>query len=231
MGSADRPTSTIASNDSPAPATGYRKGEESRQRILKVALKAFGEAGFKGATTRHIAEQAKVNLPALKYYFGGKEGLYLACAREIVARYEKGMLAPLTTVVANFDGRMGAEAAKAHLKAIVGALIEMQIGDESEPGMAFALREMAEQGPAFDILFDSFWSPGIELISCLISRARREADKSEAARVEALLLLSSLSAFSIARPIAMRHLNWVDTRGARKAQIRQVLEDQIDRIC
>jgi AcrR family transcriptional regulator len=46
--------------------------------------------------TRQIAEAADVNLPALKYYFGGKQGLDLACAQEIVGRYQQRML-PLVT--------------------------------------------------------------------------------------------------------------------------------------
>lgn len=61
-----------------AAAGGYRKGAETRLRILTAALQAFGSAGAAGATTRKIAHEAGVSLPALKYYFGGKEGLYLA---------------------------------------------------------------------------------------------------------------------------------------------------------
>src|ERR1700691_6119463 len=53
---------------------GYRKGEETRQRILDVALKAFGEDFFLAVTTRRISETAGVSLPTLQYYFGSKEG-------------------------------------------------------------------------------------------------------------------------------------------------------------
>src|ERR1700683_1975189 len=68
-------------------ASGYRKGEETRQRILDAALKAFGEASFKAVTTRRIAQAAGVSLPTLQYYFGDKEGLYRACAEALVDRY------------------------------------------------------------------------------------------------------------------------------------------------
>src|ERR1700682_2998925 len=71
---------------------GYQKGKETQARILEVALKTFGNEGFKGATTRQIADDAGVNLPALKYYFGGTEGRYLACAHAIAARYGRLML-------------------------------------------------------------------------------------------------------------------------------------------
>ena len=68
---------------------GYRKGEETRQRILDAALKAFGEASFIAVTTRRIAQAAGVSLPTLQYYFGDKEGLYRACAEAIVERYRR----------------------------------------------------------------------------------------------------------------------------------------------
>ncbi|MFK5108554.1 TetR family transcriptional regulator, partial [Klebsiella pneumoniae] len=62
-------------------SNGYRKGEESRRRILEAALREFGRVGYAAATTRAIALQAETTLPSLQYYFGGKQGLYLACAQ------------------------------------------------------------------------------------------------------------------------------------------------------
>jgi AcrR family transcriptional regulator len=55
--------------------TRYRKGEETRHRILDAALEAFSEASFKAVTTRRISAAAGVSLPTLQYYFGDKEGL------------------------------------------------------------------------------------------------------------------------------------------------------------
>lgn len=227
MDSVDAP---VAGAQPAASAGSYRKGEESKRRILLVALRAFGASGFKGATTRQIADEAKVNLPALKYYFGGKEGLYLACAREIVARYETELLAPLTKVAQELEAGMDGEAARARLKVVMNALIDLQVSDETEPGMAFALREMTEPGPAFDMLFDSFWGPGVELITALISRILGEKIASEPSRLQALLLLSSLSGFSIGRPIALRSLRWPDTRDGRIARIREAVETTVDQI-
>jgi AcrR family transcriptional regulator len=65
----------------------HQKGQETRERILDAALKAFGEASFLAVTTRQIAQAASVSLPTLQYYFGHKEGLYRACAETIVERY------------------------------------------------------------------------------------------------------------------------------------------------
>ena len=72
--------------------------------------------------------------------------------------------------------------------------------------MAFVLKEMAEQGPAFDILYRQLWAPGVELTAGLIARSLGEAETGASARIRALLLISSLSAFSTAR-LARRAAN------------------------
>lgn len=65
------------------PAQGYRRGEETRARIIAAALALFGENGFDGTSTRDVAARADVNAPALQYYFGSKRGLYDACLEHL----------------------------------------------------------------------------------------------------------------------------------------------------
>lgn len=210
---------------------GYRKGDEARQRILAAALQAFGAHGFKGATTRQIAEDAEVNLPALQYYFGDKEGLYRACAREIVERYEKHMLPLVANAFRETQNAMSPAKAREQLKKVVGALASLLVDhDQAEIWSAFVLREMAESGPAFKILYEQLWAPGVELTASLVSRAMGERSVSQAARIEALMLISSLSAFSTARPVSLKYLHWPDASEARFARVRAVLDAQIDRI-
>jgi AcrR family transcriptional regulator len=210
---------------------GYRKGDEARQRILDAALREFGAHGFKGATTRRIADEAGVQLPALAYYFGGKEGLYVACAEEIVARYRARMFEPIVHSPAALGAATRPADARRALKSIVGTLAEQLVATrESEIWTAFVLREMAEHGPAFDVLYEQVWSPGVDLVAHLIRQALGGKTSSRAARIEALLLLSSLSAFSIARPVAVRSLGWPDAGGQRFAEVRRVLDAQIDRL-
>lgn len=53
-------------------------GEQSRERLLRAALRLFAQQGFDKTSTREIAEAAGTNLAAIKYYFGDKAGLYRA---------------------------------------------------------------------------------------------------------------------------------------------------------
>jgi AcrR family transcriptional regulator len=51
---------------------------DKKDHILDVAEKIFSELGFDGASTRVISGEAGVNMAMLNYYFGSKEGLFLA---------------------------------------------------------------------------------------------------------------------------------------------------------
>lgn len=227
-----RSTAKRAADAAPGPSSGgYRKGAETRLRILTAALQEFGSAGNAGATTRRIAQEAGVSLPALTYYFGGKEGLYLACAREIVREYQDHMLSMLADVRGAIEAGATPQAARAGLKAVIGALVDLQIArQQSDVWMSFVLREISEQGPAFGLLFEQLWSPGVDLIAELIGRITGAPPRSPQPRLQALLLVSSLSAFSLARPISLKYLGWPSLGRAGVAEIKSVLEQQIDEI-
>jgi TetR/AcrR family transcriptional regulator, regulator of cefoperazone and chloramphenicol sensitivity len=79
-------------------AAGQGRGEEMRLRILETALQVFATEGYEGASTRQLAERAGVNLPAIQYYFGSKEGLFRAVIDRIIERTESHM-APLAAEV------------------------------------------------------------------------------------------------------------------------------------
>jgi len=67
------------------------RGEDTRRRILETALQVFAIDGYDGASTRQLAERAGVNLPAIQYYFGSKEGLFRAVIDSIIERTEQHM--------------------------------------------------------------------------------------------------------------------------------------------
>ncbi|QKJ32418.1 TetR/AcrR family transcriptional regulator [Mucilaginibacter mali] len=51
---------------------------DKKDHILDVAERVFSDHGFDGASTRMISGEAGVNMAMLNYYFGSKEGLFLA---------------------------------------------------------------------------------------------------------------------------------------------------------
>lgn len=55
---------------------------ETRQEILRAALKRFAHSGYAATSVQHIVEDARVSKPALYYYFPDKAGLFQALVSE-----------------------------------------------------------------------------------------------------------------------------------------------------
>jgi len=55
---------------------------QPRENILFTALKLFAAQGLARTTVRQIAKEAAVNVSAISYYFGDKNGLYRAAFTE-----------------------------------------------------------------------------------------------------------------------------------------------------
>lgn len=53
--------------------------DDTRLRILKVALDLFSKYGFDAVSTRRIAHEAACNIASLNYHFGTKKKLYNEC--------------------------------------------------------------------------------------------------------------------------------------------------------
>ena len=56
--------------------TKITKDENSKERILKTAIKLFAQKGYSGTSVREIAKIAGVNVAMISYYWGGKKELY-----------------------------------------------------------------------------------------------------------------------------------------------------------
>ena len=221
-------------------SAGYRKGEETRQRILDAALQAFGEASFQAVTTRRLAQAAGVSLPTLQYYFGDKEGLYRACAQAIVERYRRhtGAAAQAARALSeqvlreqalSEDG--AAETTRGQLKALIRALAGFLVGStEAARWAPFVARELRDPGPAFEILYANLWRPGVELIARLIARILGRPQSDPAPRIQALLLISSLLAFQSGRSVSLRTMHWSSIGPEQLAMVLSSLDAQIDGI-
>ena len=61
---------------------------DKKDHILDVAERVFSEMGFDGASTRMISGEAGVNMAMLNYYFGSKEGLFLAVIERKITSFQ-----------------------------------------------------------------------------------------------------------------------------------------------
>ena len=63
----------------------------TQQKLLNAAIEAFSENGFKGTSTRDIAERAGVHHPLITYHFKNKDQLWRAAADHIFGAFSKAL--------------------------------------------------------------------------------------------------------------------------------------------
>jgi TetR/AcrR family transcriptional regulator, regulator of cefoperazone and chloramphenicol sensitivity len=128
-------------------------------------------------------------------------------------------------------GDCTAETARAHLKALIGALAGLLVGYKNAESWAqFVGRELRDPGPAFEILYENLWRPGVEVTARLIARILGSADSNPPARIQALLLISSLLAFQSGRSISLRTMHWSSIGPQELAMVLESLDAQIEAI-
>lgn len=67
----------------------------TQQKLLDAAIEAFSENGFKGTSTRDIAERAGVHHPLITYHFKNKDRLWRAAADRVFRDFGRSLAASL----------------------------------------------------------------------------------------------------------------------------------------
>jgi AcrR family transcriptional regulator len=82
---------------------GKASGAGTRRRILEAAEMLFSQHGFDRVSVRDITDEAKVNVAAINYHFGGREGLI----DQVVARYINPINEERLARLESLERRMG----------------------------------------------------------------------------------------------------------------------------
>jgi AcrR family transcriptional regulator len=205
---------------------GYARGEETRARIVATALRVFGQYGYEQASTRLIAAQARVNPPALQYYFGGKEGLHRACAQFIIDRARL----TLTPALANARHALTARNRRAATEAlchVLDALVDALATDGSDSWSRFIARGKADgAGPAIQMIRQCIGRPLVQTVSKLIGLASASGGQRRLNRLRALLLLAPVNWLHANRESALTMMNWPDFDAGRRNLLKATLRAQ-----
>jgi AcrR family transcriptional regulator len=212
------------SGDSPT-----KRGDDVRLKLIDAAIETFGRYGFEGASTRMMATAAGVNLQAIPYYFGGKEGLYLAAADHIADR--------LTILVGPVGERIRARLgggdtptpaeARALLCELLETIAHVLVADESATWARFIVGEQMQPTAAFDRLYDKIMARLLEAARGLIGTIRGEDPACEPVRLCAVTLLGQILVFRVANAAVMRQLSWSEIGAREFAAIRDTLHQAV----
>ena len=200
------------------------RGDATRHKLLLAAIDVFGRHGFDGTSTRHLANAAGVNLQAIPYHFGSKEGLYIAAAEHIataIAAHISGLRESVRARLTRVDHHTAlvtADEAQKLLSEIVEAMAMLFVSRESETWARFLIREQMEPTEAFQRVYGGVMQPTLEVTSRLVGIILKENPNSEHVRLRTLALLGGVMVFRMAHAAALAQLGWQEI-GTREAAI------------
>jgi TetR/AcrR family transcriptional regulator, regulator of cefoperazone and chloramphenicol sensitivity len=204
----------------PVLAEDLTRGAQARHALIRAAVEVFGESGHEAATTREIAQRAQQNIAAIAYYFGGKEGLYLAVVQHIV----EIVLARLGTVMDEAEAFLKQERQPAErcLQYIL-RLLELCISTNQSmvPVTGIIVREQIHPTKAFSVLYHGCLERLQRLGAELVQAYTGEAADQCVVRFHAML--GEALAFRFARETIMRRAGWDAIDVEEETRIRSVV--------
>lgn len=175
----------------------------TRADLIAAALYLFGQDGFAATSTRALAARAGTNVASIAYHFGGKDGLRMACAHDVLRRVSTVAGPPAE------PPHMPPDQALQYLERMLRAMVEfLTQGPQVEDIVGFVLREMADNGPALDLLYDEFFYHKHRELCLLISMVRGGDADSEDTRLLAFSLIGQAIYFRIGQPLISRQMSW-----------------------
>lgn len=212
----------------PGPARRER-GEATREQLLRAAIEVFGRKGFE-ASTRELTSAAGVNLAAIPYHFGSKEGLYLAAAEHIATEIGRRVAPALAHARAAAGDGLDETEARRLLLGILEALARILVDEVAASWARFVIREQMDPSAAFERLYQGFIGPTFDTLARLVATITGGNAQDPAVRIQVPRLIGQVLVFRAARATVLRELRWTAIEEAEFALIRDVIRASVEAI-
>ena len=179
----------------------------------------FALEGYEGTSTRRLAEEAAVNLPAIQYYFGSKAGLYRAAVAHIIAGIEE-RLQPIAerATAALAGGEARCEELLGLLHELLDGFCFLVVGGEKlQSRKLFIARAEIERSAMVDAIHDTMRRRLVEPCAALIGKLVDRPPADEEVLLRTITMLGQISIFC--HKGALQLLGWT---GCDEDQVRAI---------
>jgi len=187
-----------------------KKTKATASRLLEAAIEVFAKYGFDGASTRMLVNEAGVNISAIPYYFGSKEGLYEAVIEHIIttvlARQEEKSK-EIFQALNKTDLTKGQ--ARALLHDFVTSFIDILLSQRTSPSMVeIMIREQIHPSSVFDRFYDEMLKPTHEILTHLTAFLIGRKPECEEAILCTHTILGQFVIFKTHQELMLRRAGW-----------------------
>jgi len=172
---------------------------DTRERLLRSAIQIFAERGYAGGTIRDICRRAQANLASVHYYFGDKQGLYVAIFDQVSSLFRERRARYLP-----------AEAPAAErLRVYIQAALEEILGFKGETGAsadlsAIYLAEMAHPTEILDQIVALHIKPNNDELLSIVADLLELDRKAPLVTDAAASISGQILRYFLARPLISR---------------------------
>lgn len=199
-------------------------------RLIEAAAEIFGTFNLEGATTRQLAERAGVNQAAIPYYFGGKEGLYLATIEHFFSVHAPKIQSVVVEIQSRLaSGKIERVEALDLLRRLLEQMLEILLRQQTNRSFGrIIIREQMQPTKAFDLIYDRVIRPVHETISVLLAMVLGRQPNDRVVILRAQMIVGQVLIFLSGRETIRRRLNLTGYTDEEFAEIKAALDDQLD---
>ncbi len=190
---------------------------DTRDHILQVAMKLYGQSGYRGVTARQIASVAGVPAASVIYHFQSMDQLYESVILEVIQRIGEQIHEPVVRITAALQNETGDwQAILVEFKRHV--LHAIALAPESQDWARVFLREHLDPTQYFSHVYQDAMKNVIELIAHLIARRDGLQSDDESVKLQAFAQLGEILIFRIAQHALLKSMKWnrMTTKNADK---------------
>jgi len=203
--------------------------EDTRERLIWAGLALFSHYNYEGATTRMIAEKAGVNLAAIPYHFGGKEGLYRATILSVVEQVKAQISPMIHDLRQKFEtGRPSKETCIMNLAQFLADFIS-KIISLNIPRSWLRLGFSEDNAPvqAFDLIYEGIIYPIHELTGDIVAYILNLPAQSEETILRTHAIIGQVIAFHLSREAVLRRLGQSELTATQIQLIRNIIQEHV----
>lgn len=209
-----------------------RKEADARERLVEAGIEVFGHHGFDGASTRGLAAEAGVNIAAIPYYFGGKEGLYKAVAAHIVERIRERMDVEINAA------RDLAEREDASEEDLVGGVKRLMAGltfamigsPQARRWARIVMQEYIKPSETFDIFYEGVVQRLFGACAGLLSRLTGLPPEGEDLALLTQSMVGQVLAFRLGEVVFLRRLGQEAVTPEQVAKLARLVAANVEAI-
>ena len=207
-----------------------RINESARaQSLIDAGIELFGEYGINGTTTRMLSKQSGANSAAIPYYFGSKEGLYMASMTHVVNDIID-MTSPFVNKVEQClnEGLSKEDALKEYQKMMEGFCALFIEENGLSRYTSLICREHVSPTEAYDIFYDRYYKRTQKIMCRLIGNIKNMDAHSDEVVIRAHAFFGQTLGFLTAREALTRSLKGKKITLKHHSIMKKIIEDNID---